>query len=819
MSNQEQITSTTRKRVSLARCELTRLRVVLVLVFCTALPTTSVAQESIFDQREQKLVSGLRERALFDLAESHCLKLGAREGLTPTDFASLAIERIRVRTSQARTAQDRSAQWQIVDQIADEFSAAHSKNPRAVLVELQQALAHISFARLLQQEVEARISKPGGREQGLKQLIAARAILDRAKQNGIDTIKAQANQNLSPDMLSSEQLRTLVTRLEYQLAIVNLTSAQLTDASSETEKLNRLDSLGRVPDQLKAVRGSVANSKVLWWNAWIAEATCRRMLGEFSTTERILKSLDNEKRPKSTDVMLLREEIAFAIARNDKDRMKRLAERALKKRHDGETEVALIQLLVASSQIEKASSLANKVSAKHGPWWARRADVALLSGSGAKKTTDNSAVESAGIRLLLEAADKAEKNGDFDAASRGYLSVAESQFSSGERAAGLTTTVRGAMALEKQSKHNEAAAALLKSARANASEELAPSIHLRGCWNLSKAKSEKFETEAKAHVRQWPESESSNQARYWLASQQLAQKDFKLAFKTLLQIGSQSPHFSAAVKLARFAARKQLTALEEKGLATRALATQMLQSWADVYSGNDKPSQLLAAVAMAELGLAWRAEGSRTTYARLESVSQASTADSNFEYQCLLATGRKGKESSSSLAKAFSQPFDAREFTQLLAMLDRVESTKELVNLKLSIADDAIAKSTEAKQKNQFLLSKASALVELGKEAEAQKIFKQLTAADPKNLTVLLGMARVSKGESALKMWRSIASRTKQQTSAWFEAKYNVARLLHESGKSPEASKMLKYIKAVPPGWEDSELKPRFEKLLRESSG
>ena len=795
------------------------LRFVFALVFCAVLPTVSDAQESVFDQREQALVGGLRDRALFDLAESHCLKLRAREGLTPTDFASLAIERIRIRTSQARTTEDRSAQWQLVDQIADEFSSAHPDNPRAVLVGLQQALAHISFGRLLQQEVEARIAKPEGREQGLKQLIAARMILDRAKQKGVDTIKAQANQNLSPDMLSSEQLRTLVTRLEYQLAIVNLTSAQLTDASTETEKLNRLDSLGRVPDQLKAVRGSVANSKALWWNAWIAEASCRRMLGEFSAAERILKTLENDRRPRSTDVMLLREEIAFAIAKNDKDRMKRLADRAIKKRHDAETEVALIQLLVASSEIKKASSLASKVSAKHGPWWARRADVALLSGGGVTEATGNSAVESAGLRLLLEAADKAEKNGDLDAASRGYLSVAESQFSSGERAAGLTTTVRAAMALEKQSKHNEAAAALLKSARTYASEELAPSIHLRGCWNLSKAKSEKFETEAKAHVRQWPESESSNQARYWLASQQLARKDYKTAFKTLLQVQSQSPQFVAAVKLARFASRKQLTDLADKGLATRALATQMLHSWADVYSGNDKASQLLAAVAMAELGLAWRAEGSRTTYARLESVSQASTAESNFEYQCLLATGRKGRASLTSLESAFGQPFDAKEFTRLLAMLDRVESTKELVNLKLLIADNAIAKSSDAKQKNQFLLSKASALVELGKEQEAQEIFKQLTAADPKNLTVLLGMARVSKGENALKLWRSIASRTKQQTAAWFEAKYNVAKLLHESGKSSEASKMLKYIKAVPPGWEDSELKPRFERLLRESSG
>ena len=134
------------------------LHFVFALVFCAALPTVSVAQESVFDQREQNLVSGLRDRALFDLAESHCLKLRAREGLTPTDFASLAIERIRIRTSQARTTEDRSAQWQLVDQIADEFSSAHPDNPRAVLVGLQQALAHISFGRLLQQEVEARIA-------------------------------------------------------------------------------------------------------------------------------------------------------------------------------------------------------------------------------------------------------------------------------------------------------------------------------------------------------------------------------------------------------------------------------------------------------------------------------------------------------------------------------------------------------------------------------------------------------------------------------------------------------------------------------------
>ena len=246
-----------------------RLRIVLVLMCCSFIANQCTAQESVFDKREQNLVGGLRDRALFELAESHCLNIRGREKLTLTDFATLAVERIRIRTSQARTAEDRSVQWQKVDQIASEFSAAHPDNPRAVLVGLQQALAHISFGTLLQQEVEARIARTEGREQGLKQLISARSILGQTKQKAIDTIKAQANQNLSPDMLSSEQLRTLVTSLDYQLAVVNLTSAQLADANSESEKLNRLDSLGRVPDQLKAVRGAVANSKPLWWQTWI----------------------------------------------------------------------------------------------------------------------------------------------------------------------------------------------------------------------------------------------------------------------------------------------------------------------------------------------------------------------------------------------------------------------------------------------------------------------------------------------------------------------------------------------------------------------
>ncbi|QEG24598.1 tetratricopeptide repeat protein [Mariniblastus fucicola] len=791
------------------------IRVVVGLVVLLSAPFAD-AQESVFDDREQNLVGGLRDRSLFELAELHCLKVLDRQNLTPTDFASLAVERIRVRTSQARVADDRELHWQQVDQIADEFFESHAKNPQTVLVGFQQALAHLSFANLLQQEVEAKIANPGDREKGLQQLFQARTLLGQTKQQTLATIRNQANQNLSPDMLTSEQLRTLVTSLEYQLAIVNLTSARLTDASTEAEQLNRLDSLGRVPAQLAAVRGAVANSRALWWKAWIKEATCRRMLGEFQAADDVLKRLRSEKRPTAVDAMFLQEEMALAIAIDDRARMKSLAERALKKRHDAETEVALVQLLVAAGQIEKASALAKKISTSHGLWWARRADIALLSGAG-KSTVSNKAVGSAELRMLLEAAEKAEQNGDLEAAARGYLSVAASQFSDGNRAGGLGTTVRAAMAMEKQGKHDEAAAVLLKASKSYASESLSPSIHLRGCWNLSKANSEQFEKEATSHIRQWADSETANQARNWLAAKQVAGKNFDAAFETLVATQPSSPLFSSAVALARYAGRKQLQSREMKGLAIRPDARKLLQRWGDVFQRCDESKQPMVAVAMAELGIFWQAEDAKVSARRMLGVAESPIAESDVEFQILLALLSEA-EAKQRIEKANSLPFNVTLVRQLLLRLERLEDSRLLGEVKLAIAENAIPAVEDPKVRYQFRIAKASALTMLGRKPEALKIYQELGEANPKNLKAMVGWARASSGEQALRIWRSIASRTASHSPSWFEAKYNVARLLHESGKSDEAAKMLKYIKAVPPGWEKSDIGDDFERLLRDAS-
>jgi hypothetical protein len=69
--------------------------------------------------------------------------------------------------------------------------------------------------------------------------------------------------------------------------------------------------------------------------------------------------------------------------------------------------------------------------------------------------------------------------------------------------------------------------------------------------------------------------------------------------------------------------------------------------------------------------------------------------------------------------------------------------------------------------------------------------------------------------EKSLAAWRRLAALLKPQTDGWYESKYHVALMLERLGRREEAKKMLLYLKTIPPGWEQSDWKDRFERLLQ----
>ena len=159
------------------------------------------------------------------------------------------------------------------------------------------------------------------------------------------------------------------------------------------------------------------------------------------------------------------------------------------------------------------------------------------------------------------------------------------------------------------------------------------------------------------------------------------------------------------------------------------------------------------------------------------------------------------------------------------------EHLTSIHELRLAAIESALATPAMQQQENEaartnWMLKQTAALNALDRQSESITVLKLLEKQYPRNAGVQMQLARamsIQYGKTdpqlPLDQWRRVAARLKSHSPNWFEAKYEVARLLVESGDSASATKLLKYIQAIPPGWDQSSLKPEFEKLLRRSEG
>ncbi|HMP80718.1 MAG TPA: hypothetical protein PKD54_14785, partial [Pirellulaceae bacterium] len=85
---------------------------------------------------DQRLIEGLRQRGLFDLADRHCRNRLGQQPLTPDVEVSLIIELMRTQMSRAMAINDfsqRAAAWEQSRSLADDFLAARPDHPQALL--------------------------------------------------------------------------------------------------------------------------------------------------------------------------------------------------------------------------------------------------------------------------------------------------------------------------------------------------------------------------------------------------------------------------------------------------------------------------------------------------------------------------------------------------------------------------------------------------------------------------------------------------------------------------------------------------------------
>ena len=156
---------------------------------------------------------------------------------------------------------------------------------------------------------------------------------------------------------------------------------------------------------------------------------------------------------------------------------------------------------------------------------------------------------------------------------------------------------------------------------------------------------------------------------------------------------------------------------------------------------------------------------------------------------------------------------------------DSSNTNRTLAAANLQVAQQA---ANDAQQANQNELATAWKLRMVGlqqtmnQHEPAIEILTELIKTYPRKADLQIQLAHAmtaahgkSDPEKPINQWRRLASRLRPESENWFLAKYNVAELLHRSGKRSDALKLLKYIKANPPGWDNSKLKPDFDLLFQ----
>lgn len=818
-------------------------------------------QETISQQLEddRKLLEGLRKRRLFEVAESYCLNALQRPNLDLATQSSLTVEQLKNATAQTVLSQqpERSKHWANVKGIAAGFYKSNPQHPRTVLVKVQVALSHIAHGRLIRQELDADMVEASQKESALEKLREARRLLSDLGREITDMIPEQQSRKLDEHELSSEQLLALANNVRYQLAVCSLNQAQLFEA---TDRLNRVDALNRVMENLEEVQSQTDSTQLLWWQSKVSELECARLLGGYDRAKQLIQQLPLKSMPVTIGSLLLEQQLRLAIAMRDSTYSQQILTVAqTQTNRTAPIDLAIVELamelsLAASIDSEKnqwlqlASKTTRAIELRHGSYWGRRAELALIAGAGGsngnattpkevfnpnpstppKMGSDNASAE---LDLLIRLADQAVRKDRLDDAEKAFAKAVEAAEKEKNANIALQLNVKLSQLFEKQKRHAAAAAQLVESAKQYQQLSLAAPAHLRGCWNFAqtvgsdKRAVERFKQLLSEHLEIWNDKETANQARLYLAQQFEREKNWKLAFENYLAISNTG--FSKSIVGLKRTADRWLEDTNSNQTIVRELLAQL----------NKRTQKLSSNESIGRLSLM----SSRLDLMHGSKTPSKSFADQLKKFENIAAISRDCQviravnvclDDFNAASKLLEQNRDELKLIQLaedcLASITQsdaatTDNIRQVNALRLSGVDAAIGLLASTNQPTtSWMIRKADLLMVAGKAEQAIQVLEQLEQKFPRNAAVKIQLARaltVAQGktdpQSVLDRWRRLAGQLKSHSDSWFEAKLNVAELLVQQNELEQARKVLLYIKTIPPGWENSRFKSEFESLLQ----
>lgn len=820
----------------------------LSLFICHFLSTSqSFAQTFVTD--ESRFLTGLRERQLFELAESFCRRELGKTYVVRRRRAELTIELSRTILESAlyEKPPKRDERFAAAAKVLDQAAFEGPDDPWRVAVGVQRGLIDLVQGELLREEAQSLNAHDSAMTAARDRLRSAVTQL-RKSLTAVEELQRTANRvgaasPAKPDEPTAAEAVALKRHVDYQLARAYRNQGESYPAGSP-DRASALDQATKALELL--ARSESADD--LTWQARLDEVVCRRLLGDLDGAERMLGIIDGESPPSDVAEQARAQRIRIHLDAALLDEAKKVIHDA---DVDGsnptspEVQLAVLEWMLASSQAatkagrtndatdwqNRAAALTKLIAERHSAHWARRAESLLASNAATTPTGD--------VALLIKAAESFYQQGNIDRAlevyERAYEKARETKDDNAAMTIGLTSA-----AIELQSERRAVAASrLLSVSKTFPNQPRAAEAHLTGVALIAEQAARENNRDLLAkyaqllteHVVQWPTDATSSKAHLWIGLLRKSEQNYTAAVTALVKVSPDSPSAMEAVDALiacwdallseKNAAGQPLPILEMERSLTM-FAPGLLNSLADAMS----PTVRRAAWGAAKLWLRFahdRYAQAAAVLTRLrettESDAERASADAwltvcDVGLQRDDAALERAKQISTSLSETDAAVIDALD---ALTLTRPAEARPKIAAVTLRMAE--LGRTSIGVQPR----AEARALTIVGRAAEARQLWDKLSAAASNDIEIqaeyaefLLSQPDRESAAAAVAKWRTVERASKESAPRWYQARLGLAKAYLKSGDKARAAQLIELTTALHPDLGGEALKRQFESLGRE---
>ncbi len=780
-----------------------------------------LAEES---SRDGQFLAGLRQRGLFQLAETYCQGRLERTDLSQVQRAELVIELSRCLAERAVSSprEARGPLWQRAFQVTDDFARQFPDSPRLPLVGFQGALTHLTRGELAQQESQQNL------DQARESLRLAVRGLDALAEE-VDRRLREANlaDRAADEQLTPVQLATLKKNIEYQQARALRNQA----ACYEADSPDRANSLSQAVELLTPL-AKLDPADPVALKSRIDLVTCYRLLADYRTARSLLDGFLGQDNSPETVLRLRAQQIHLALAQRQlADALSIVSQgRQLEGRTSPELDYAHLEAYVRSAAEDEAEStrwqsqataMVETIERDHRPYWTRRAGMLLSTYLRGISTGGN-------LDVLVRVAESSYRSGQLDEAIAAYDSAGATAAEQGDADRAFELGYIAATIEHRRNRHQSAMQRYHRIATARPDHAKAAEAHLLALHHAGQIAKQQpdetlddYELLLEEHLRKWPDAPTAQRVLHQLGGLRRHRGNFAGAIEAYRAISPDDPKYANVVEAAAACWEASLKQRKAAGDSPEAMAGDADDAARWLESLIVGPQQQLpetwnethrtAALAAGRLRLYHTPDG----FARAENVLRAALqgADdapapwkASANALLVFALAGQGEHARAAEVLAALSSDSPGELIELLTGLQRM-ATEAKPEIRVELA--------QLQQRAVELLQSHASRLDPSQRSRLERLKAETeTAAEEALARSLLASDNRRSLEKAQHKWRQLQKKFPAGSARWFEAKYSIALAHYRLGNPQQAAKIIRLVQLLHPDCGGPEMKARFSELL-----